>query len=73
METPITDNGGHVVKRMGDGLMAVFIRPDAALKAVFTAQDALAEVDLDGYTPRMRVGLHTGTRVRSVTTGSRPT
>lgn len=61
VETPITDNGGHVVKRMGDGLMAVFIRPDAALKAVFTAKDALAEVDLDGYTPRMRVGLHTGT------------
>lgn len=61
VETPITDNGGQVVKRMGDGLMAVFSRPDAALKAVFDAQDALADVKIDGYTPRMRIGLHTGT------------
>lgn len=61
VETPITAHYGHVVKRMGDGLMAVFTRPDAALAAVFAAQDALAEVNLDGYRPRMRVGLHTGT------------
>ncbi|MGC0365609.1 adenylate cyclase [Rhodococcus sp. 27YEA15] len=61
VETPITDNGGHVVKRMGDGLMAVFDDPDAAVRAVFAAQDALAGIELDGYLPRMRVGLHTGT------------
>lgn len=61
VETPIVENYGQVVKRMGDGLMAVFNRPDAALAAVFAAQDALAEVNLNGYRPRMRVGLHTGT------------
>ncbi|NRI66784.1 adenylate/guanylate cyclase domain-containing protein [Rhodococcus sp. MS16] len=61
VETPITDRYGHVVKRMGDGLMAVFTSPDAAVAAVFAAQEALAHVNLDGYRPKMRVGLHTGT------------
>lgn len=61
IEIPVMNNGGQVVKRMGDGMMAVFTRPDAALKAVFTAQEALAEVSVDGFVPTMRVGLHTGT------------
>lgn len=60
VEPPLLDRGGHIVKRMGDGLMAVFRRPGVALTAVLEAMDALAEVDVDGYTPRMRAGLHTG-------------
>jgi adenylate cyclase len=60
VETPIVDRGGHVVKRLGDGVMAVFPSPDRAIDAVFAAQEALAEVEVDGYRPRMRVGIHTG-------------
>lgn len=60
IEPPVAGHGGHVVKRMGDGMMAVFARPDRALEATFAARDALAAVDRDGYRPRMRVGLHTG-------------
>jgi adenylate cyclase len=60
IETPMVDRGGHVVKRMGDGVMAVFPSPDRAVDAVFAAQDALRNVEVDGYRPRMRVGIHTG-------------
>ncbi|MCQ4120769.1 adenylate/guanylate cyclase domain-containing protein [Rhodococcus tibetensis] len=60
IETPMVDRGGHVVKRMGDGVMAVFPSPDRAVDAVFAAQDALEDVEVDGYRPRMRVGIHTG-------------
>ncbi|KIQ10831.1 guanylate cyclase [Rhodococcus sp. MEB064] len=60
VERPMLDRGGHIVKRLGDGLMAVFPSADNAVRAVFEAQAALARVDVNGYTPRMRVGIHTG-------------
>ncbi|WP_081290273.1 adenylate/guanylate cyclase domain-containing protein [Mycobacterium asiaticum] len=60
VESPLLDAGGHIVKRMGDGIMAVFRHPDVAVKAVLTAQEAIKTVEVDGYTPRMRVGIHTG-------------
>ncbi|MGB3773192.1 MAG: adenylate/guanylate cyclase domain-containing protein [Rhodococcus sp. (in: high G+C Gram-positive bacteria)] len=60
VERPMLDRGGHVVKRLGDGLMAVFPSTDNAVGAVFEAKAALARVNVDGYTPRMRVGIHTG-------------
>ncbi|WP_018599692.1 adenylate/guanylate cyclase domain-containing protein [Mycobacterium sp. 155] len=60
VEPPLLEAGGHIVKRMGDGMMAVFSDPVVALRAVITALDALNSVEVDGYTPRMRVGIHTG-------------
>ncbi len=60
VEPPLLDAGGHIVKRMGDGLMAVFRDPTVALRAVLTANEALKSVEVAGYTPRMRVGIHTG-------------
>jgi class 3 adenylate cyclase len=60
VEPPLLDAGGHIVKRMGDGLMAVFRSPAVALRAVLAAKEALKEVEVEGYTPRMRVGIHTG-------------
>ncbi|MDJ0359076.1 adenylate/guanylate cyclase domain-containing protein [Rhodococcus sp. H29-C3] len=60
IEPAIEIAGGHVVKRLGDGVMAVFSRPERALEAAIAARAALAEVDVDGYTPTMRVGIHTG-------------
>ena len=52
--------GGHIVKRMGDGLMAVFPGPDVAITAALAAVDAIQDVEVDGYTPRMRIGIHSG-------------
>lgn len=60
VEPPLLDAGGHIVKRMGDGLMAVFDDPTVAVRAVLAAKEALKSVEVAGYTPRMRVGIHTG-------------
>lgn len=60
IEPPLLDAGGHIVKRMGDGTMAVFADPGVAVAAVLEAKRALKSVDVDGYKPRMRVGIHTG-------------
>lgn len=60
VEPPLLDAGGQIVKRMGDGLMAVFRDPTVALRAVLVAEEALKSVEVAGYTPRMRVGIHTG-------------
>lgn len=59
-EPPLLDAGGHIVKRMGDGMMVVFRDPVIALKATMVARDAVKSVEVDGYTPRMRAGIHTG-------------
>jgi class 3 adenylate cyclase len=60
VEPPLLEAGGSIVKRMGDGIMAVFDEPLVAVRAACAAKEALHSVDVDGYTPRMRVGIHTG-------------
>lgn len=60
VEPPLLEAGGHIVKRMGDGLMAVFSDPTTAVRSVIAARDAIRAVEVDGFTPRMRVGIHTG-------------
>lgn len=59
-EPPLLDGGGHIVKRMGDGMMAVFGDPLTAVSAAISARDAVKTVEIEGYTPRMRAGVHTG-------------
>jgi adenylate cyclase len=60
LEPPVADRGGKVVKRLGDGLMAVFSDPQAALDAVLEGRERLHRVEADGYDPSMRAGLHIG-------------
>jgi class 3 adenylate cyclase len=60
VEPPLLSAGGQIVKRMGDGTMAVFDDARVAVGAVLAAKQALKSVDVDGYRPRMRVGIHTG-------------
>lgn len=59
-EAPLLDAGGHIVKRMGDGMMVVFRDPVTALRSTIEAREAVNTVEVDGYTPRMRAGIHTG-------------
>lgn len=59
-ETPLLDSGGQIVKRMGDGMMAVFTDAATAVRATIVAREELRTVEVDGYTPRMRAGIHTG-------------
>lgn len=60
---PIVAAEGTLVKRLGDGLMAVFVDPDDALRAAFASRDAVAALDpelLGGHRLRQRAGVHRG-------------
>ncbi len=48
------------MKRLGDGLMATFLDPQRAVDSALTAQEGLEEVEVDGYQPKMRAGVHWG-------------
>ena len=60
IEPPVADHGGKVVKRLGDGMMAVFADPGDAVEAVLEARERLAEVEAPGYKPVIRAGMHVG-------------
>ena len=60
VEPPITDRRGKVVKRLGDGLMAVFADARGAVDAACAASQNVAAIEVAGYTPALRAGLHVG-------------
>jgi adenylate cyclase len=60
IEPPVKRRGGEVVKRLGDGMMAVFSSPTDAFDAVVEANDNLRDVKAGKYRPRIRAGMHTG-------------
>lgn len=60
VEPPLLDAGGQIVKRLGDGIMAVFADPLVAVGAALDACEAVKSVEVDGYQPGMRIGIHTG-------------
>lgn len=59
-EAPILDAGGHIVKRMGDGMMAVFTDPTTAVRATIASRKAVEAIVVADYTPRVRAGIHSG-------------
>jgi adenylate cyclase len=59
-EPPIEANGGKIVKRLGDGLMAVFDNPQGAVEAALEAGQAIQTIEAVGYRPRQRAGVHFG-------------
>jgi adenylate cyclase len=60
VEAAVANHGGRIVKRLGDGVMATFLAPRAAVDAALDAQDAVAAIDAQGRVPRMRAGVHWG-------------
>ena len=60
VEPPVKSNDGTVVKRLGDGMMAVFRSVDSAVAAIEEGRDRLADVEADGFTPQIRAGVHCG-------------
>jgi adenylate cyclase len=60
VESAVLVHRGRIVKRLGDGLMASFSNPRDAVDAALDAQDSVARIEVDGYTPRMRAGVHWG-------------
>jgi adenylate cyclase len=59
-ETAIAAHRGQIVKRLGDGVMASFLTVQDAVEAGLDAQDSLATIEVHGYQPRMRAGVHWG-------------
>lgn len=59
-EPAVAAHHGRVVKRLGDGVMAVFPAPQLAFDAVVAAQRGLGGIHVGGYRPQLRAGIHTG-------------
>jgi adenylate cyclase len=59
-ERAVTAHGGRIVKRLGDGVMATFARPQDAVEAALDAHAGLAGIEVAGHRPRMRAGVHHG-------------
>jgi adenylate cyclase len=57
----ISENNGAVVKRLGDGAMAVFGDAAAAVSAALQAQRSISKISMGGYKPEQRAGVHKGT------------
>ncbi|MEA2201327.1 MAG: hypothetical protein QOI89_1923 [Solirubrobacteraceae bacterium] len=60
IEPPILTRRGEVVKRLGDGLMAVFRDASSATEAAFDACDRVALLNVAGHRPQLRTGIHLG-------------
>ena len=60
LEPPIRQRRGEVVKRLGDGLMAAFPDADSAAAAAFEAGERVGAIEMGGYRPVLRSGIHLG-------------
>ncbi len=60
VEPEIGRHGGRLVKRLGDGHMAVFASAQSGVQAALAIQDGLPRVEVAGHRPRLRAGLHSG-------------
>jgi class 3 adenylate cyclase len=72
----VHDAAGAIVKTIGDGMMAVFMTGEQALRAALNANDALAAFNRDNRLEsscrlRLKIGIHTGP-VIVVTLNDRP-
>jgi adenylate cyclase len=59
-EGAVARGGGRIVKRLGDGVMAVFPDAASAVEAAFATRADLDWIEVAGHRPRMRFGIHTG-------------
>ncbi len=60
VEPAIAERHGEVVKRLGDGVMAAFWDGPSATEVAFVAAERTAAIEVDGYRPRLRTGIHLG-------------
>lgn len=59
-ESAVARSGGTIVKRLGDGVMAVFTDAGGAVEAAFELRRGLGAIEVSGHRPRMRFGVHAG-------------
>ncbi len=60
VESAVLRHRGRIVKRLGDGVMATFLSAAHGVDAALDARAAVGELDIAGYRPRLRAGLHWG-------------
>jgi len=60
LERPVKEQGGEIVKWLGDGTMTVFEEPAKAIEALLSARDRVQAIEAEGYEPRLRAGVHVG-------------
>lgn len=60
IEPPVLERQGEVVKRLGDGLMAAFWDAPSAVETAFAAAERVAPIEVAGYRPQLRTGIHLG-------------
>jgi adenylate cyclase len=60
VEKVITARQGRIVKRLGDGVMATFLDARAAVEAALECHERVGQIQVDGYHPQMRAGIHWG-------------
>ena len=60
VEPAIREHDGRLVKRLGDGHMAVFPSAESAVAAALTMQERLEDVEVCGHRPQLRAGVHIG-------------
>jgi adenylate cyclase len=60
VDPAIRERDGRIVKRLGDGVMAVFDGAAPAVDAALEASRAIGEIRVDGYSPELRAGIHFG-------------
>lgn len=63
-EGAVEGQKGEVIKWIGDGMMAAFGDPCDGLAAVEKAHRKLEQIEVEGYAPRIRAGIHVGTPQR---------
>ncbi len=59
-DAAIRSHGGVTVKRLGDGVMATFETVEQATEAALDLRTRLEAIEIDGYKPQMRFGIHSG-------------
>jgi adenylate cyclase len=60
VDPAIKDREGRSVKRLGDGVMAVFDEAEHSVEAALEASRAVGEIEVAGYRPQLRAGIHFG-------------
>ena len=60
VEPAIREHDGRLVKRLGDGHMAVFGTAQDAISAVLAMHERLEDVEVSGHRPQLRAGIHVG-------------
>ena len=56
----LANHGGSLVKRLGDGSMSVFGSVEDAVGAAFETHGGAARIEVAGYRPTLRTGVHVG-------------